>query len=190
VSSWNPKSLSVEDRVIIAETMKKHTILLALSYDKSARVRRAVAENPATASAILKRLLKDEGQWVAIRAAANPSLGADHIRDAFLNIDSRDVRLGIARNPSCPSDILSTLAVAPDWAVMSCVAQNPNTPPDLLAELAKSDSWGVRSSVAENPKTPLETLERLADEYPSQILDNPSSPDSIKAELLLLNQGG
>ncbi|MEN8217500.1 MAG: hypothetical protein ABFS56_14250 [Pseudomonadota bacterium] len=49
-------------------------------------------------------------------------------------------RIGVAKNPATPSDILARLSLDIDEAVRVAVANNTNTPQDILLRLAAEEN--------------------------------------------------
>ena len=57
-------------------------------------------------------------------------------------------RLGAARDPTTPPDVMAVLAVDRDWCVRWRVADNPAAPADVLARLASDPDAEVRARAA------------------------------------------
>ncbi len=78
------------------------------------------------------------------------------------------VRVAIARNPTCPVDLLAKLSDDKDKEVRRDVAWRTDCPADALAKLSDDKDKWVREAVARNPNCPSDTLTKLAedtDEY-------------------------
>jgi serine/threonine protein kinase len=182
-------------RLSQAESLATDTrVLEVLANDKSVDVRILVAKNPNTPIAILQLLLKDE------KTIVTQSIGLNtNVTDEFLNmlLNSRStvalkpfaenkltpvkaLRLlfqrdswftaCLARNPSCPPDILDNIVLR--WGgrmhndpsqveTLISVAAHLNTQPSTLDLLAEIPSNGVVLNVARNPNTMEHTLEKL-----------------------------
>jgi hypothetical protein len=131
----------VEDRVSLASTMPFPNILVKLSADPAADVRRAVAANPDDKNWLVGRLTKDEDADVRDTALRNPQT-------------SWKMRLEGAQNPEVSSetlDFLSTLGV-----------QSEVNAPAVLSSM-------VRRDVALNPHCPEETLRRLSQDASPEV---------------------
>ena len=125
----------LEDRVYLASSSSFPNILVRLSQDKDSGVRQAVAANPASKNWLLSKLAKDEDEsvreaalknptssWKAkLEAAQDPSsspallgflsgLGKDAPEGSKEFVLSSMVRSSVARNPSCPHELLSSMA--------------------------------------------------------------------------------
>ena len=72
-----------------------------------------------------------------------------------------ETRSTAARDPSCPSELLTRLAADADTDVRSGAASNPNTPTETLRRLATDPERGVRYRAASNPNSPSEILTRV-----------------------------
>lgn len=73
--------------------------------------------------------------------------------------------LSLARNPSCPAELLQALS-SYDFhhrdRLRAAVAGNPNSSADLLRVLARDDDQNVRRYLAANASCPVDLLEELA----------------------------
>jgi hypothetical protein len=131
----------VEDRVFLATTMPFPNILVKLSADPEAEVRRAVAANEDDKNWLVGRLTKDRDGEVRDTALRNPR-------------SSWKMRLEGAQDPEVGPPTLDALA---DLGV--------RTEPGAPAVLSSM----VRRAVALNPGCPRETLERLARDGSDQV---------------------
>lgn len=131
----------VEDRVFLATTMPFPNILVKLSADPEAEVRRAVAANEDDKNWLVGRLTKDRDGEVRDTALRNPR-------------SSWKMRLEGAQDPEVGQPTLDALA---DLGV--------RTEPGAPAVLSSM----VRRAVALNPGCPRETLERLARDGSDQV---------------------
>jgi len=146
-----------------------------LSADQQFEVRVAVAGNRATPSALLERLVSEDGSK-KVRSLASQVLErrtlASGSSDVLLKpriVDptgwpARD-RENAARD-GVNMDLLRALSANASTRVANNLARNPLTPPDVLDSLS-SDRREVRGlmvarGVAENPSTPDATLLRMA----------------------------
>lgn len=124
----------VEDRIFLAETMPFPNVLVKLSIDEDANVRKAVAANADDKNWLVGRLTKDavpevrdtalrnkRTSWkMRLEGAQNPELDADMLD--FLS------RFGVESEPNAPAVLTSM--------VRRAVALNPNTSADTLTRLA------------------------------------------------------
>ena len=137
----------VEDRIYLAASSSFPNILVRLSSDPDAEVRRAVAANPASKNWLISKLTKDgeekvrdaalenpNASWKArLDAAQNPSSSPEALR--FLSglgkgaaegtrdfVLSSMVRSSVLRNPSCPSEVFADLAEDPSPEVAKAAA--------------------------------------------------------------------
>lgn len=131
----------VEDRVFLATTMPFPNILVKLSADPEAEVRRAVAANEDDKNWLVGRLTKDRDGEVRDTALRNPR-------------SSWKMRLEGAQDPEVGPPTLDALAYLG-------VRTEPGAPAVL--------SSMVRRAVALNPGCPRETLERLARDGSDQV---------------------
>ena len=61
------------------------------------------------------------------------------------------VRVGVAKNPNTPEDILRALSKKDGHDnVREAAAQNPNAPEDILRTLSEDENEGVRGAVGQN----------------------------------------
>lgn len=131
----------VEDRVFLGETMPFPNVLVKLSSDPEASVRRAVAANTADKNWLVGRLTKDPVPEVRDAALLNPRT-------------SWKMRLEGAQNPDADEqtlDFLSKLGVELE--------------PDAPAVLSSM----VRRAVAANPNASRATRERLAGDASAEV---------------------
>lgn len=77
------------------------------------------------------------------------------------------VRVGVARNPAAPVELLLNLAQDGDDNVRAATASNPHLPGSELARLAEDPQPWVRWAVAANPHTPDTVLDDLLTRHPS-----------------------
>jgi hypothetical protein len=114
---------------------------LAGSFDWA--VAAAVAANPATRPAMLRRLVSMRDPRVGLAAAANPALASDLV-EALLQSPSVYVRGVAAANAAAPSEALRRLAdgmCEPAW-VLRAIAANQSCPADLSDQLLTWISLG------------------------------------------------
>ena len=149
------------------------------------RIRRLVAEDPATPAAVVAQLATDERHEVRLAAAARPELSAEALAalaagaERRWSPDDRIARLleldAVARHPATDQSTVVSLAtlderIADELAsnVVRAVAQRPSAPAELLARLGRSPWPWVRAAVAGNRATPAGTLAALAgDPHPA-----------------------
>ncbi|NEG78116.1 AbrB family transcriptional regulator [Bifidobacterium avesanii] len=131
----------VEDRVFLGETMPFPNILVKLSSDPEASVRRAVAANTADKNWLVGRLTKDPVPEVRDAALVNPRT-------------SWKMRLEGAQSPDADAKALEFLGKL-----------GVELEPDAPAVLSSM----VRRAVAANPNTPAETREKLAGDASAEV---------------------
>lgn len=105
---------------------------------------------------------------------------------------SPELTFGLARNRSCPLNILVWLTWDTNQSVRRAAAENPSCTPELLERLAKSGGADRRAAVASNHSCPPEMLERLANDLdPSvryAVAKNPLCPPEV-LKRLAMDQG-
>ncbi|MBW3092404.1 AbrB family transcriptional regulator [Bifidobacterium sp. 82T10] len=126
----------VEDRIMLAETMPFPNVLVKLSVDADANVRKAVAANT------------DDKNWLVGRLTKDP---VPEVRDVALRNKrtSWKMRLEGAQNPDVDAETLDFLS--------RFGVESEQGAPAVLTSM-------VRRAVALNPNTAPETLERLAND--------------------------
>ncbi|PAU68482.1 AbrB family transcriptional regulator [Bifidobacterium criceti] len=131
-----------EDRVFLASTMPFPNVLVKLSEDASAAVRKAVAANTDDKNWLVGRLTKDD---------------VSEVRDVALHNKrtSWKMRLEGAQDPNMDSDTLDFLS-----------RLGTELEPDANVVLSSM----VRRAVALNPNTSQETVERLADDPSAEVV--------------------
>lgn len=83
-----------------------------------------------------------------------------------------DVRQFVARNRSCPVDVLLALSrtmSAEDVVMRYYIAGNPNTPLEVLRTLVRDQDLSVRCAVARNPSATDELLGSLVDDVSEDV---------------------
>ncbi|MCI1637363.1 MAG: AbrB family transcriptional regulator [Bifidobacterium crudilactis] len=124
----------LEDRVFLAENMPFPNVLVKLSQDPDAEVRRAVAANVSDKNWLVGNLTKDEDAKVRAAALVNPQT-------------SWKMRLEGAQSTGTDTATLDVLG--------KLGAETENDAPVVLSSM-------VRRAVALNPNTSSEMLEKLA----------------------------
>lgn len=174
----------------IASDFKTDPELLdKLSGDLDAEVRIAVAMNSATPSTTVRRLSKDMLPEVR-RAVAKSEAPAD-VFTALAEDPDASVRLAVASNPRCPSDVLEIL-VNDDQKVFNphgehssireAVAGNPSTTPETLTQLAQEGS--CVDLVARNPSTPEHVVAALTNDPMEASTKSPTQSGSADIDSL------
>ncbi len=162
-------------------------------------VRRAVAENIHTPSAVLLQLTKDRAHPVRVaavdRIAQNPALLG--VLDQLVTEDTdTHTLMAIAESSHIPADLVLRLAQHPKELVRSTIAhsidptrftQSSTALENLLETLAQDTDAGVRQCVAGNLHTPTHILEKLATEKDMNICaavaENPHTPPHLLEKL-------
>lgn len=148
-----------------AEHAADSTRLRELSEHRSARVRHAVAANPASDDDIVARLLRDEIEVVRLAAATNLAERPELQRVAADSPD-RAVRAILAHifrwrfDHFLPYDVQSKLAVDIDQECRARVAETTNYG-DLFEMLLNDADPHVRGRCAGNPRITREQMETL-----------------------------
>ncbi|NMN00299.1 AbrB family transcriptional regulator [Bifidobacterium sp. DSM 109958] len=137
----------VEDRVFLAETMPFPNVLVKLSGDPEASVRKAVAGNEADKNWLVGLLTKDADPEVRDTALLNPRTswkmrleGAQNPDVDAATLDALS-RLGVETEQNAPAVLASM--------VRRAVAGNPNVSPETKARLARDPSGEVARRAAE-----------------------------------------
>ena len=94
-----------------------------------------------------KYFLSDQMRWTRHMILTCPYMPEQEIRD-FSNAKYSCIRADIAKNESCPMDILERLSRDAATSVRMGVARNPNTPENILLKLVDDNSMLVRKCVA------------------------------------------
>ncbi|RSX54989.1 AbrB family transcriptional regulator [Bifidobacterium dolichotidis] len=125
----------VEDRIHLAETMPFPNVLVKLSQDQDASVRKAVAANTDCKNWLVGRLTKDSELEVSSTALRNPKtswkMRLEGAQNEALDADTLDFlgQLGVELESGAPQ-VLSTM-------VRRAVALNPSTSEATLKRLAE-----------------------------------------------------
>ncbi len=125
----------LEDRVFLAENMPFPNVLVKLSQDPDAQVRRAVAANVSDKNWLVGNLTKDEDAKVRAAALVNPQtswkMRLEGAQSAGTDTATLDVlgKLGAETENDAPI-VLSSM-------VRRAVALNPNTSSEMLEKLAR-----------------------------------------------------
>ena len=155
--------------------------------DDDPDVRTAAAANPVCTEATIQRFVVDDDPDVRTAAASNPNCTEATIQ-RFVVDDDPDVRTEAAANPVCGSDLLSEFVRRPDaWDLKLGVAKNPSAPWQMLEILVVHGETLIHEAVASNPAAPGWMLENLAEDTDDEVRENvrcnPSCPEHVKAEL-------
>ena len=136
----------VEERVFLAETMPFPNVLVKLSSDPEACVRKAVAGNKADKNWLVGLLTKDPDPQVRDTALLNPRTswkmrleGAQNPDVDAATLDALS-RLGVETESDAPAVLASM--------VRRAVAGNPNVSPETKARLAQDPSGEVARRAA------------------------------------------
>ena len=174
--------------VDVAETADTSMLLYeVLARGDDPEVRSAAAANPNCTEATIQRFAVDDDPDVRSAAAANPNCTEATIQ-RFAVDDDPDVRTEAAANPVCGSGLLSEFVRRPDaWDLKLGVAKNPSAPWQMLEILVMHGETLVHEAIASNPAAPGWMLENLAEDADDEIRENvrcnPSCPEHVKAEL-------
>ncbi len=134
----------LDDRVFLAQTMPFPNILVKLSEDSNAEVRKAVASNPDVKDWLVGRLTKDDDSSVRAAALLNKNTswkmrmeGAQDERTTPETLEYLG-SLGLEENSKAPV-VLAAM-------VRRSVALNPNVSTELLQRLAQDTSSDVANA--------------------------------------------
>ncbi len=109
----------------------------------------------------MDRLLIEYGQWLVGRL---PLAELQQLTPMLFENLACLVREAVAKNRTCPADLLVELSDDPKNFVRKAVAQNRYCPVDLLKKLADDTNADVREAVALNSNCPADTLAKLSED--------------------------
>ncbi len=134
-------------RIAVSKCRKTPKYLLVkLSDDYVASVRRGVAGNPRTPAEILTKLSSDNALSVIRAVARNPKT-PDNLLTKLANHSNKSIRRAVAYNPKASAEILSKLANDSEQEVCMGVIKNFNTPINILNNLVKQNHYYIYSSI-------------------------------------------
>ena len=146
-------------------------LLDLLAADPHHSIREAVARHPRCPPELHQRLAADQAPNVRAAIAANTA-DPELIAVLAARRDNPEIRVGIqleaARNPACPPEIASMLALSPN-SVVRAAAANHITDPQLLTALAQDKHDRAPAVVAANPNCPEDTLAMLVSHNAPQV---------------------
>ncbi|HET6860697.1 MAG TPA: hypothetical protein VFH94_26820 [Streptomyces sp.] len=157
------------------------TVAAALAEHPHAEVRRAVAANESTPSAVLAMLISGEGLppaegCLVCDRESTPFVHDPHCRrlDCDLPPDAscdgshesavHDMQLAALGNPATPAEAVAGFADHPSALLRWTLAARPDLPSAACAKLAADPVPGVRADLARNPAVDDELLRALADD--------------------------
>ncbi len=152
-------------RVAVAESFRATAAVRRISAaDESVEVRSAVAGHPLTSEDLLIALWEKDGPGgdVAARVANNPATPSTLLRRIVDEAEELAVLMGAARHPALGASEQRTLMTSKQGAVQQTLAANQETLPELLELLSEDDRQNVRASVARNAAAPLSVSLALA----------------------------
>lgn len=164
----------------------RSAVLNGLFKTKNPKVLEAIARNPASSEAVLRRLVESSHAKVLVAVAEHPTtpkgVRVSAIEMLAKNVDSQ-VRLAVAKNKATPSAVLAGLAEDKDLQVRQAVAEHPTTPGQIritvLSALGHERNLKALVAVARNPATPADVLETLSKQQDRTLLeavaDNPTT---------------
>ena len=164
--------------------------ILALATDADPRVRLVAAASLRLPADVRAALIDDADFDVACRAVCHYSVSAEQVRATAARFGLPVFPL-LAGHPSCPPDVLLTIATdplspagaiadvaiheaAPPAALAACLqhphavaylAANPAVPPDMLIELASHPDPEVIVELARNPRLPAAAAHRIINAF-------------------------
>ena len=158
-------------------------VLDRLADDEAAKVRWAVAANPACSPQTLTRIWNRWGTSHSV--ARNPACPPELLRELLIGTDSD---AAAARNPACDAAMIAeTLDRGPLVRVRVAFAWRDDCPPRLVKRLAEDSSMRVRQAVAGRCSLPAKMLARLAaDPHPGvrqAVASNPATSPEMLAVL-------
>jgi hypothetical protein len=157
-------------------------VLLSLAQDRVSWVRGEVAKSARAPLEALQLFLQK--QEFVFWVLSNPGTPAQ-ILESFIR-RAKELRRGIAENPSAPLRLLQRLAQDDSFEVREQVALNPAASAELLIRLARDPNEGVKARLAQHTKAPAEALAILA-RSPAKIVRDYAllHPNTPEAELRL-----
>ena len=169
-----------------------------------AEVRRAVAANEATPSAVLAALITGEGLPPAQRCLVCDREETPFVHDpqcARLDCDllpgascdgshestMHDMRQAALRNPATPTEAVIAFADHPSTLLRWALAARPDLPSEVCGRLAADGTPGVRADLAENPSIDEALIRVLAadrgHEVRRRLAHNPRVPLDVLIDL-------
>ena len=139
-------------------------LLIKLSSDNVAYVRRGVAGNLKTPAEILTKLSNDNVLSVIRTVARNPK-APESLLSELANHSNKSIRKAVAYNYKTPVSTLIQLAEDSESSVRAEIAKNISTPVDILKQLLEDVEDEVRVGVARNFNTPKDILSELFNKY-------------------------
>lgn len=168
------KSATIRKAIAERDQMPEH-IAEALSNDKAKTVRQALAGNLHTPANLLNGLSQDAEEIVRSAALANPNCPEEAIHAA---------RLQQAMQPSLEDKEMAKLTMAE----MIALFNDENTSVDVLSNLALHPQAYVRAAVALHKNTSADVLIKLAEDNATFVQEsvafNPQTPADVLHQLL------
>ena len=164
-------------------------LLDLLATDPHHTIREAVASHPSCPPELHQQLVADQAPSVHAAIAANTAdpqliaaLAAHHDNPE----NGVGTQLEAARNPACPSQTASMLALSPNSLVRGAAADHV-TDPQLLTTIAQDKRGGPPAAAAANPNCPEDTLAMFVSHNAPQVREaatrNPACPIRWLADL-------
>ncbi|MCM0676322.1 hypothetical protein NCC78_16740 [Micromonospora phytophila] len=135
-------------------------LLAALAADPDAKVVAAVADNPALTGAQLRAMVDAHGTRVSSRVARNPSCPPELLEHLVAHAgEVRRIHREVARHPRATGATL--VRCLTDERARAVAARHPALDPGTLLVLLDAPDPDVAEAAAANPSLPRPTMERL-----------------------------
>lgn len=153
-----------------------------LAGDKEV-VRIALAENPHTSKALLRKLADDEYEYVRRRAIQNPNIDNELLLERAAS-DIEWERSSAVNNPTLPNGVLESLSKDESEKVREAAASSPRISEDALRSLSEDQSEKVRARAAKSKRLSVETLLKLAKDESIRVTGSLIARDDLPEQVL------
>ncbi|MEM0550208.1 MULTISPECIES: hypothetical protein [Aeromonas] len=148
--------------------------LLLLTDDPDSAVRRAVAINPISNEAVLRKLAGDSASEVRNAVIGHHSAPDDVIL-GLLSGASLAARCSLAQKPKLSLKVIEALFFDGNENVLSRLGRNEATPNEILSKLGAHSNPEIRAAVACNPVCSIELLMSLSNDPDSKVVGKAAS---------------
>lgn len=157
--------------------------LLLLTDDPDSAVRRAVAINPVSNEAVLRKLAGDSDSEVR-NAVLRHHSAPDDVILGLLSGASLAARCSLAQKPKLSLKVIEALFSDGNENVLSRLGRNEATPNEILSKLGAHSNPEIRAAVACNPVCSIELLMSLSNDPDSKVVGKAASNSSMPSERL------